>query len=387
MSRQHSYLASAINAITSYKPGEPLVHHLKRFFAANKKYGSKDRKQIASLCYNYFRTGNALKDKSAEERIVASTFLCSSSSNDFLEEMNPTFNDSVTKSKAKKIASLQITSDDFFPFKNELGEEIHKDNFALSFLEQPHFFLRIRPGKEIEVIEKLTENKIPFEEITTSCVAIQQGFKTEQFFALNKDVVVQDCNSQRVFNYLQRQDVYLKKDIKVWDCCAASGGKSILLYDILHGHVDLQVSDVRVNILNNLRNRFKEAGIKKYNAFKADLMQKDGLKISDKFDVIICDAPCSGSGTWARTPEQLSFFKKDKIDEYAVMQLKIASTAIRYLNKQGLFFYITCSAFKKENEAIVHQLTENFSLQVLHMEYLIGYETFADTMFVAVLSK
>ncbi len=373
--------------ITSFKKGEPLVHHLKRFFASNKKYGSKDRKQIATLCYHYFRTSLPLKKLSLEEAVVAANFLCERKTNNFLEELNPAFNARVTKSKAEKISFLQIRATDFFPLNIELGEGIDKEKFSLSFLEQPHFFLRIRPGKEIAVIEKLTENKILFEEITTSCVALQQGFKTEQFFALNKDVVVQDCNSQRVFNYLQRQDVYLKKDIKVWDCCAASGGKSILLYDILHGHVDLQVSDVRTNILNNLRNRFKEAGIKKYNAFTADLLQADGLKISNKFDVIICDAPCSGSGTWARTPEQLSFFSTEKIDEYAAMQIKIASTAIPYLNKQGLFFYITCSAFKKENEAIVHQLKENFSLQVLHMEYLEGYETLADTMFVAVLGK
>jgi 16S rRNA (cytosine967-C5)-methyltransferase len=284
-----------------------------------------------------------------------------------------------------KINFLKINIADFFAFENELGDTIDKKKFAVSFLEQPLFFLRIRPGKETVVLEKLTNNKIDFEEITTSCIALQQGFKTAAYFIVNKEIVVQDRSSQQVFSYLQRQNVFLKKDIAVWDCCAASGGKSILLYDMLHGHVQLHASDMRTNILNNLRSRFKEASIKKYEAFTADLLQGDALKIKDKFDLIICDAPCSGSGTWARTPEQLAFFTTEKIAEYAAMQLKIATAAIKYLANKGLFFYITCSVFKNENEAVVLQLKERFNLQILLMEYLMGYETKADTMFVAVL--
>ena len=300
--------------------------------------------------------------------------------------VEPELNSKIKDSNVAKMASLHISSIDLFAFESELGEEINRDQFALSFLAQPLFFLRIRPGKETMVLEKLVDNKINFEEITTSCIALQQGFKTEQFFTINKEVVVQDKNSQLVFNHLQKPNVFFKKDIQVWDCCAASGGKSILLYDVLHGYLHLHVSDLRANILNNLRNRFKEAGIKKYDSFTADLLQDEVLKINKTFDLIICDAPCSGSGTWARTPEQLSFFTSEKIDEFAAMQLKIATNAMMYLEKQGLFFYITCSVFKKENEGIVRQLKEKFNLQILHMEYLKGYEVKADTMFVAVLS-
>ena len=61
MSHHHSHLTSAVKVIQTHKKGEPLVHHLKRFFAADKKYGSKDRKQITSLCYNYYRLGAAKK--------------------------------------------------------------------------------------------------------------------------------------------------------------------------------------------------------------------------------------------------------------------------------------------------------------------------------------
>ncbi len=387
MSHHHSHLSSAVKVIQTQEQGEPLVHHLKRFFAADKKFGSKDRKHIAALCYNYYRLGKALKHKSVEEKIVIATFVCNTENSPFLAAINPLFNEKIKRSLSDKLAFLDIDASDIFPFKQELGTEVNQQKFVLSFLVQPLFFLRIRPGKETMVLEKLTENKIDFEEITTSCLALQQGVKTEQFFVVNKEVVVQDRNSQQVFKYLQQPDVFLKKDVTVWDCCAASGGKSILLHDVLHGHVQLNVSDVRGSILNNLRNRFKDAGIKKYEAFTADMLQENVVDINKKFDLVICDAPCSGSGTWARTPEQLVFFTPQKIEEYAAMQNKIASEALKHLDKNGLFFYITCSVFKKENEEVVDYLQKKFHLQILQMEYLKGYEMQADTMFVAVLCK
>lgn len=386
MSHHHSHLISAVKVIQTHKKGEPLVHHLKRFFAGDKKYGSKDRKQITSLCYNFYRLGIALKNNSVEDRIAIATFLCNKESISFLQKINPILNGKITLKKEAKINFVNIDFENIFPFQNEIGEGVDKEKFAFSFLEQPLFFLRIRPGKEVMVLEKLTNNKIDFHQISTSCIALKQGFKTELLFVPNKEIVVQDRNSQLVFNYLQMSDVFLKKNVEVWDCCAASGGKSILLYDIFHGQVKLNVSDIRLNILNNLRIRFKDAGIKKYDSFTANLLEEKTTTHSNKYDLIICDAPCTGSGTWSRTPEQSHFFDASKIDEYAAMQMKIAGNAIKFLKKDGLFFYITCSVFKKENEAVVDALKQKFHLQLIQMEYLKGYEMQADTMFVAVLS-
>ena len=75
MSRYHSYLNTAVTILTNYKGEEPFAGYIKKFFAANKKYGSKDRKSISHLCYCYFRTGKALPKLSVEDRIVAGLFL------------------------------------------------------------------------------------------------------------------------------------------------------------------------------------------------------------------------------------------------------------------------------------------------------------------------
>jgi 16S rRNA (cytosine967-C5)-methyltransferase len=188
-----------------------------------------------------------------------------------------------------------------------------------------------------------------------------------------------------VLDHLKKAD--LSMPVKTWDCCAASGGKSILAYDLLGGQLDLSVSDIRENILQNLAKRFERAGIHNYRSFVADLSKGDLEPPVQKNQLIICDAPCTGSGTWSRTPEQLFFFKKETIDAYAEKQQKIVRQAITKLQKGGMFIYITCSVFKKENEDIVGFIKEKFHLQLLQMELLKGYDQKADSMFYAVFVK
>jgi 16S rRNA (cytosine967-C5)-methyltransferase len=199
---------------------------------------------------------------------------------------------------------------------------------------------------------------------------------------------LQDLNSQKVFSGV-RFDKYLTEagDVpEAWDCCAASGGKSLLLYDKLNKRLKLTVSDIRSSILANLKARLQEAGVPLYKTFIADITVATPTG-TQKFDIIICDAPCTGSGTWSRTPEQLAYFKRESIAAYSQKQQKIAANASGLLARNGLFFYITCSVFKKENEEVVSYLQENCGLELINMQYLEGYQMQADTMFVAVFKQ
>ncbi len=103
--------------------------------------------------------------------------------------------------------------------------------------------------------------------------------------------------------------------------------------------------------------------------------------------MIICDAPCTGSGTWGRTPEQLYFFAKGKIDQYSLLQKKIATNVVPYLKKGGYFLYITCSGFRKENEEIVEYIEKDINLRKIELKILKGYDKKADTMFVSLFQK
>ena len=389
MSRFHSYILSASKIIETYVEGKPLSYHVKHFFSKEKKYGSRDRKMISSLCYNYFRLGHALKKAPVQEKILAGTFLAESKSNEVLSFFNPDWNERIGFPVTDKLLMVNLQLEDMFPFTGELTDDTEKELFVISFLQQPDLFLRARPGKTLQVIDKLKQNKISFEQPGEHCFRLVSNTSVDAVLDINKDVVIQDMNSQKVLNFLEEMPVYFSPDEKIaaWDCCAASGGKSILLYDILADRLQLTVSDIRENILNNLSDRLHDADVPVYKKIKADLSRKQDIFPDDLFSIILCDAPCTGSGTWSRTPEQMACFNKESIEIYAGRQKQIITNTISHLMPGGLFFYITCSVFKKENEEVVNWMMNKFRLKLLRMEYLKGYDKKADTMFVAVLRK
>jgi 16S rRNA (cytosine967-C5)-methyltransferase len=369
MSRYFSYISSAIALIKAYKGEEPFVHFARKQFSANKKYGSRDRKTIAALCYYYYRTSHAFAREPTEENLLKALYLCESKSNAVLDSLNPELNQSIGQPIPDKLNHLHLQSSVFFPFADELSGEIDQKAFAESFLLQPLLFIRARPGKRETVLASLDAGSIPYSLMEEHCIALQNATSLDEVLRLNKDVVVQDYNSQKVFDAAIASGFLPSKAGKTtaWDCCAASGGKSILLYDKLHGNLQLTVSDIRPSILANLKKRLQQAAIPIYKTFIADLAQAAPSDIHDLFDLVICDAPCTGSGTWSRTPEQLVFFKTASIESYSTKQKEIAGNALRLLQKEGLFFYITCSVFKKENEDVVAFLQKEHPVSLLSM--------------------
>jgi 16S rRNA (cytosine967-C5)-methyltransferase len=396
MSRFHSYINTAQKIIETYQGDKPFAGFIKQFFAANKKYGSKDRRQISSFCYNYFRLGFAGKDLSIDEKMMLATFLCEREPSLLLENLQPEWNNLIELPTEKKLAILKtpFSLSDIFPFSDHLSEGIDFTAFCKSFLVQPALFIRIRPQTKTTTLKKLEKSKLTYKFLNESCVQLTTSDNVEEYFTIDKEVVVQDYNSQKVLDYLKIKKIWpgtdrdqFKGKLKVWDCCAASGGKSILLTDILNEPFDLIVSDVRASIILNLHQRFKRALIKEYKYFIADISIPDFGQEGLKPDIIICDAPCSGSGTWSRTPEQLYFFKKQTIAQYSTLQKKIIGNAISHLRSEGLFIYITCSVFKEENEEIAALIEANYDCKLLQQQLLTGYNLKADSMFVAVFQK
>ncbi len=390
MMRFQSYFNTAVSLIQGYNGTQPLVHYLKQYFSQEKKHGSKDRKYISHLCYCYYRLGFALKELSIKDRLKIALFFA---------EQEPGYWGYLYKADwvknwhadiRERIAFIEqvypvFTIQHVYPWREELSREV--DPVALSIAEfiQPDLFIRLRPGKHQQVLAKLNEVGIPYEQPTEDTVSLANGTKLDNLIQLDSEAVVQDRSSQEVANFLPAYTGQNK--IHIWDCCAASGGKSILAYDRYQGQVALTVSDTRMGIMHNLKERFKRAGIQEYQSFLSDLSQSS-FTPRDLYDLVICDAPCTGSGTWSRTPEQLSFFGADKITLYTALQLKISRNVAKAVKPGGCLLYITCSLFKRENEEMVNQLlASDQELELAQHALIPGYTNRADTMFAALIKR
>jgi 16S rRNA (cytosine967-C5)-methyltransferase len=382
------YLQYAVTILSSYRGYEPFHSFIKKYFSLNKKHGSKDRKLITALCYNLFRVGFGVSTTSDKNEIFfLSVFLCETKPSSLLEFFVPDWNNCISMPLTDKlrIADKQFNVEKVFPFIHELSDEINIHQFSLSFLIQPKIFIRIRPPFQNLVINKIKQSGLVFEQLEENGIAFANNEKVTDIIKVDKEAVVQDYNSQKTLNLLNPFTRSNVSELSIWDCCAGSGGKSILAFDILK-KIRLTVSDRRKEILENLKLRFSAAGIKHYKLLSADL-EKSSAKMNESFDIIIADVPCSGSGTWARTPERLHFFKDSEIEQYALLQRKIIDNALLYLKASGYLLYITCSVFKKENEENVAYVKEKYKMNLIKSEYLKGYEIQADTLFVALFAK
>lgn len=372
--------------VDEYPAETPLSKFLPGFYRQNKQMGSTDRRVAGRLIYNYFRLGRALNDVAADERVVVAEFLCNTQTNSFLQHFKPDWAACVNFEIEEKIDLIKKTHptfniDDVFPWFNDLSEGIDRRAFLQSFFIQPDLFIRVNTGFENLVKTELTNALITFRDEGHGCFALPNGTRLETVISNPRWYEVQDKSSQQTANYFkpQKWDTW-------WDACAASGGKSLLLYG-LEPSIKLVVSDIRESILANLDERFRSAGLLKYQKKQLDLMQNVDQELYNyAFDGIILDAPCSGSGTWGRTPEMIAQFDTHKIEFFQRLQKTIAANAVKYLKPGKPLIYITCSAFKAENEDVVNYLIEEKGLKLEEMKVLKGYEHKADTMFVARLT-
>lgn len=373
--------------LSSYDGTLPLHRHLFTYFKKNKQMGSSDRRWATRYIYSFFRVGKALNQLENLERLAIGDFLCHDNLSLIAARYLPDLEDSSLLSLTEKIALVQkkypkFKLDDVFPFDVELSDGISITDFKPSFFIQPDLFIRVKANQQAQVIDQLTAHNIQFSVISETTLALPNGTKLEQVLTDASLYQIQDLSSQQTGEFFEP-----KKYDYWWDCCAASGGKSMLLHS-LEPNIELLVSDVRENSLNNLKERFDLAGIRKYHVKTLDLLLNNDQVLHDYlFDGILLDAPCSGSGTWGRTPEMLYFFEKYKVDNYVKLQKAIAANVIKYLKKDQPLIYMTCSVFKAENEAVVKYLTDNFDLKLERMELIKGYNNKADSMFVARLIK
>ncbi|MFT3908671.1 MAG: RNA methyltransferase [Ferruginibacter sp.] len=154
-----------------------------------------------------------------------------------------------------------------------------------------------------------------------------------------------------------KQTCDLSKPLKVLDLCAAPGGKSTLLQSIISNEsllVSNEVIKSRVNILSENITKWGAA-----NVVVTNNDPKDFQRLPEYFDVIVIDAPCSGSGLFRKDPEAITEWSVDNVMLCSQRQQRILADILPSLKPGGILIYSTCSYSKEEDELICDWLLSN----------------------------
>jgi len=128
--------------------------------------------------------------------------------------------------------------------------------------------------------------------------------------------------------------------MRVLDLAAGAGGKSLALAAIMQNRGRIVASDVRAAALTELERRAERAG-----ATIIDTQPPDGV-----FDIVLLDAPCSGTGTWRRQPELRWRLTPERLTELHATQDALLKQAAAHVKPGGRLVYATCSILPSENE-------------------------------------
>jgi 16S rRNA (cytosine967-C5)-methyltransferase len=326
--------------------------------------------------------------------MVMGYFLTHDVDGGYLAFANPSLGDKIGETIDAKIeiiselySGFQLSG--FFPCHASISADIDQHAFSLHHLRKPSFFLRVRPLKRDKVLAALKAQSIPAKLVGDIAIRIDANVDVEKVIDLDVDAVVQDISSQKTINLLT--DIQ-SAPTTIWDACAGSGGKSIMLADHFR-KVGLYVSDIREEILEELERRFKLAGIVAQKLFCTDLQHPMSTQVAKSnlpeggVDLIVADVPCSGSGTWGRTPELLRSFDQTMIIEYQFMQKSIVSRLPAQLKPGGHLLYITCSVFKEENDEVVDYIEQSLGLGLVRKEMISGINEGGDHLFAALFTS
>jgi 16S rRNA (cytosine967-C5)-methyltransferase len=390
-------LRHIIRIIEEYTGNPPLAGYLKSYFKLWPELGSRDRRAISEAVFVYYRCAGFTSGHIGIPEIILQGLFWCESENGFLKDI-------LLKNRAIELAAED--NNDFVARKDfpEYSSGMNQKEWIQSMFQQPEVFIRIRKEKE-KIFSVLSQAAIPFRVVDTNiagdmdlefykqgacCIALPKNSKLEALLPA-ENYVVQDWASQCSMAVASKfwTEYQQTPSASVWDVCAGAGGKSLFWIDKYPGH-QMLASDIRNRILHNLKMRWRRYAIPGIKTSildatsAAEVKQKTGTK---KFDAIICDVPCSGSGTWGRTPEQLYFFQMESLERFRKLQLPIALNAQSRLKTGGLLFYITCSVFADENENVVAQLLQQSSLKLLHQQLINGIQERADSLFIAVFQQ
>lgn len=347
-------VAAAIEILDKINTGAAAEQALTAWARGSRYAGSKDRAAVRDHVFDVLRARRSLGDGTGRDLMIG---LLARDRFDVDAYFNgeghapTTLTDEERSARATPTELTQAAKHDLPDWLWPLWQESLGADAAPAALAQQaraDVFLRVnqRRGTMETAAKSLADEgivTIPHPTVT-GCLRVTENPRRVKNAAAYTDglVELQDASSQFAVGA-----VPVTPDGSILDYCAGGGGKALAFADQYQASVFAH--DIAPQRMADLPNRAARAGMQITQVATADLATQA------PFDVVFCDAPCSGSGTWRRTPDAKWRLTASRLAALQAMQAEVLDAAAPMVRAGGVLVYATCSILREENDVAVDQ--------------------------------
>ncbi len=234
-------------------------------------------------------------------------------------------------------------------FRASLGAEAEVAALALRTRAPVTLRVNLRKASVAEALDALAADDIiavPLDHVNTALQVTEKPRKVSGSAAFMGGLVeLQDSSSQWAM-----QTIDLPPGARVLDYCAGGGGKALALAARLDA--EILAHDAAPERMKDLPARAQRAGV------QIGMLDTATLSGAAPFDLVLCDVPCSGSGTWRRAPDAKWRLTEADLGALAEVQGTILDAAASLVAPGGRLVYATCSVLREENEDQIAHFAE-----------------------------
>ena len=316
-------------------------------YLKNRRYiGAKDRRFIADLTWKIIR--NRSKYTEMLKGNLSARLLTALALKDY--DLDLLFNGddyapAMLSKEEKTLIANACQYNDFsdvttYECPQWLINKIKNRNLLIALNDTAPADVRVNFTSREEAILRLRKEGLFFSKTPFSPI----GLRSEERINLNNCMTYQDGNIEVMDEGSQLLALLCnaKAHHKIIDYCAGAGGKSLAIGAMLHNEGIIWAHDIKHERLEKIKKR----------AERLDILN---IKLIDKvtdtdYDRFIIDAPCSGSGTWRRSPDAKYRLTAAKLNDICKTQAELLNFGAEHTKPGGRLIYMTCSVLAEENE-------------------------------------
>ena len=332
---------------------------VRNLLQSNPKWGSRDRRFIASSIYSIVRwwkryqyiAETTEQDEACFEKVL-SVYLYETYGNDLETPLPIAIDDSTYKEQVAKLAIIRSVKESIPDWMdelcvNELGEEVWQNELSI-LNKEADVFIRVNTlkGNPKQAIDALQKEGIEAHSFGAypETLKLAERKPLQRLASFLKGIYeIQDAGSQAIAHYLDPVPGAM-----IIDACAGAGGKSLHIAALMKNKGQIVSMDIEAPKLKELERRATRAGV---DIIKTKAITNGTIaSLKNSADYVLLDVPCSGIGVLRRNPDDKWKLSKERIDNLVNIQQNIIQEYSMMVKSGGVLVYATCSILPSEND-------------------------------------